>query len=76
MTNGWPQKRAKRRARKKAGSDPLVVGSKTRAFIKSKKCLTSGELLEALNAKVADILDAATKRAKKNGRSTVRPNDL
>ena len=59
-----------------AKQDPLVVGSKVKAFIKSKKCLTSGELLEALTAKVAEILEAATARAKKNGRSTVRAHDL
>jgi len=59
-----------------AKQEPLVVGSKVKAFIKSKKCLTSGELLGALTAKVAEILDAATARAKKNGRSTVRAHDL
>lgn len=56
--------------------DPLVVGSKVKAYIKSKKCLTSGELLPALTAKVAEILDAATERTKKNHRSTVRACDL
>ena len=59
-----------------AKQDPLVVGSKVKAFIKSKKCLTSGELLGALTAKVASILEAATVRTKKNGRSTVRAHDL
>jgi len=59
-----------------AKQDPLVVGSKVKAFIKSKKCLTSGELLGALTAKVAQILEAATVRTKKNGRSTVRAHDL
>ncbi len=59
-----------------AKQDPLVVGSKVKAFIKSKKCLTSGELLGALTAKVAEILEAATVRTKKNGRSTVRAHDL
>jgi hypothetical protein len=59
-----------------AKQDPLVVGSKVKAFIKSKKCLTSGELLGALTAKVAAILEAATVRTKKNGRSTVRAHDL
>jgi len=57
-------------------ADPLVVGSKVKALIKSKKCLTSGELLDALNIKVAGIIEAATERAKKNGRSTIRPHDL
>jgi histone H3/H4 len=56
--------------------DPLVVGSKVKALIKSKKCLTSGELLGALTAKVAEVLEKACERAKKNGRSTVRAHDL
>ena len=58
------------------GQDPLVVGSKVKAFIKSKKCLTSGELLGALTAKVAEVLEAACARAKANKRSTVRKADL
>lgn len=56
--------------------DPLVVGSKVRVLIKSKKCLTSGELLGALTAKVAEVVTVACERAKKNGRSTVRAHDL
>ena len=59
-----------------AKQDPLVVGSKVKALIKSKKCLTSGELLGALTAKVAEVLATACERAKKNGRSTVRAHDL
>ena len=35
--------------------DMLVVGSKVKNHIKEKGCHTSGELLEALNAKVAKI---------------------
>jgi hypothetical protein len=56
--------------------EALVVGSKVKALIKSKKCLTSGDLLDALTDKVAAIVTAATERAKKNGRSTVRSHDL
>ncbi len=59
-----------------AKQEPLVVGSKVKAFIKSKKCLTSGELLGALTARVAQLLEKATERTKKNGRSTVRAHDL
>jgi len=56
--------------------EALVVGSKVKALIKSKKCLTSGDLLDALTDKVAEMVTAATERAKKNGRSTVRSHDL
>lgn len=58
------------------GQEPLVVGSKVKAFIKSKKCMCSGDLLGALTGKVAEILTGAVERAKKNKRSTVRPHDL
>ena len=56
--------------------EALVVGSKVKALIKSRKCLTSGELLGALTAKVAEVVGTACDRAKKNGRSTVRAHDL
>jgi hypothetical protein len=56
--------------------EALVVGSKVKALIKSKKCLTSGDLLDALTDKVSAMVVAATDRAKKNGRSTVRAHDL
>ena len=56
--------------------EALVVGSKVKALIKSKKCLTSGELLGALTDRVAEIISAASERAKKNGRSTIRAHDL
>jgi len=54
----------------------LVVGSKVKELIKSKKCLTAGDLLDGLSEKVAQMIEAATERAKKNGRSTVRSYDL
>ena len=54
----------------------LVVGSKVKAYIKEKGCMTSGELLDALNEKVNRMLDEATERTKGNGRSTVRAHDL
>jgi hypothetical protein len=56
--------------------EPLVVGSKVRAYIKGKGCMMSGELLAALNSKVGCILDAATERTKANKRATVKPQDL
>ena len=63
---------------KKKGSkkDMLVVGSKVRSYIKSKKCLTSGELLAALNKEVMCLIDKACARAKGNKRSTLKAKDL
>ncbi len=62
--------------KKERSGEPLVVGSKVRAFIKSKKCMTSGELIDALNGKIACLLERAVERTKANKRSTVRAQDL
>ena len=63
-------------AKKTAGKELLVVTSKVKAFIKGKKCLTSGELPAALSEKVCCLLAKATERTKANNRSTVKPQDL
>jgi len=54
----------------------LVVASKVKAYIKSKKMMTSSDALGALNEKIHGILDSAIERTKANRRSTVRPQDL
>ena len=54
----------------------LVVGSKVKAYIKSKGCHTSGDLLTALNKKVMALLDDACARTQGNKRSTVKDVDL
>ena len=59
-----------------AKPEPLVVGSKVRAAIRGKGAMMASELLDALNAKVACIVEKAIERAKANKRSTVRPQDL
>ncbi len=63
-------------AKKKGGKESLIVASKVRAYIKSKKCLTSSEALEALNCTVCCLLEEAVERAKANRRSTVKAQDL
>lgn len=65
-------------AKKKAskGRDVLCVGSKVKAYVKSKKLKCSGELVESLSEKVYGMLDAAMLRTQGNGRATVRPVDL
>ena len=62
--------------KEKKGKESLVVGSKVRAYIKSKGGLTSSELLEAINGCVYCCLDHAIARAKANKRSTVKACDL
>ncbi len=56
--------------------ESLIVASKIKAYIKSKKMMTSSDSLAALSDAVYDILDAAVVRTKANRRSTVKPQDL
>lgn len=56
--------------------ESLVVASKVKAYIKSKKMMTSSDSLEALSEKVYGMLDAAITRTKANRRSTVKAQDL
>lgn len=58
------------------GKETLVVGSKVKDFIKDAELRSDGDLIDALSAKVEEILKAAMNRCKENGRSTVRPCDL
>jgi hypothetical protein len=67
---------AKKKAKAKGGRDVLCVGSKVKAYIKSKKLKCSGDLIEALSEKVYGVLDNAMARTGGNKRSTVRPVDL
>ncbi|MHC4076498.1 MAG: hypothetical protein ACYSRZ_08835 [Planctomycetota bacterium] len=62
-------------AKKKRES--LIVASKVKAYVKSKRMMTSSEdALGALSDAVYSILDAAIARTKANRRSTVKPQDL
>jgi len=54
----------------------LVVGSKVKAYLKSKGMKTAGDTLAAVSDKVYALLDAAAARTKANKRATVRPQDL
>jgi histone H3/H4 len=69
---------AKKKSAKKSSSakESLVVGSKVKAYIKKKGCMTSSDAIGALNEKVYALLDAATERTKGNKRSTVKAQDL
>ena len=58
------------------GKESLVVASKIKAYIKSKKMMTSSDALGAISDKVYCILDAAIARTKANRRTTVKPQDL
>ena len=71
---------AKKKASKKKAStkakESLIVASKIKAYIKSKKMMTSTESLGAINEKIYAMLDDAIARTKANRRSTVKAQDL
>jgi len=70
---------AKRKAAKKSAKkskEPLVVASKVKAYVKSKKMMTSSDALVDLSSKVHSMLDNAISRARSNKRSTIKPQDL
>ena len=56
--------------------EPLVVGSKAKAVLKKAGCNVAGDALDGLNGLVYWYLEQAAKRAKANGRKTVRPHDF
>jgi histone H3/H4 len=52
----------------------LIVKSKIKSAVPDLS--VSGDVPEALNKKVTELLDAAAKRAKLNGRRTLQARDL
>jgi len=60
----------------KKARESLIVASKVKAYIKSKKMMTSSEALGAINDKLYGLLDEAIGRTKANRRSTVKAQDL
>ena len=56
--------------------ESLIVASKIKGYIKSKKMMTSSDALAAISQKVYDMLDCAVIRTKANRRSTVKAHDL
>ncbi len=56
--------------------EALVIASKAKAFLKKAGCNTSGDALDGLNGLVYWYLAQAGKRAKANGRKTVRAHDF
>ena len=67
---------AKKKAAAKVTRESLVVASKVKAYIKSKKMMSSSEMIDALSCKVYCLLDAAAARTQANRRSTVKAQDL
>lgn len=59
-----------------AKKESLIVSSKVKAYIKSKKMMTSSDALVAISNKVYSLIDDAIARTKANRRSTVKAQDL
>jgi len=53
-----------------------LIISKARTKDAVQECNVSGEFYEALDGKVRELIAAAEKRAKDNGRKTLRAYDL
>jgi hypothetical protein len=59
-----------------AKKESLIVASKVKAYVRSKKMMTASDALEAISDSVYYMLDKAIERTKANRRSTVKPQDL
>ena len=53
-----------------------VVASKVKELVKKHDMMSSGDLIDGLSAMVEEMVGKAAKRAKDNGRKTVRSYDL
>jgi len=69
------KKKAKPKAKKQA-AEPLILTARVKKLVNSLGCKMSGEVPAALNDLVVQAVKAGVKRAKGNGRSTLRPVDL
>lgn len=57
-------------------ADQLITISKVKDIISGGGMRTDGNLPDALNGRVDQLVRGAMKRARENGRATVRPEDL
>ncbi len=57
-------------------ADSLIVQSKVKEAVKAQGLRTDSSLPDALNDKIVAMIADAAKRAKENGRGTLRPYDL
>lgn len=54
----------------------LLIASKVKGLLKKAGCNTAGDALDGLNEWAYFLIDDAAKRAKANGRKTVRKHDF
>jgi histone H3/H4 len=60
----------------KKSLEGLVIASKAKNVLKKAGCNTAGDAFAGLNGYLHWLLEQAAKRAKANGRKTVRPHDF
>jgi len=70
------KKAKKKTAKRKSSKDVLIVASKMKAYIRSKKMMCSADAIQAMSDCVYCCLDKAIERTKANRRSTVKAQDL
>ena len=56
--------------------EPIIISSKAKGVLKKAGCNTAGDGLNGLNGWAYWLLEQAAKRAKANGRKTVRAHDF
>lgn len=61
---------------KSTPAEPLVVTSKVKNAIRDLGCRADGDLIDALNRKLHEMLKTAAARAQARGQTTIRPHDL
>ena len=66
---------AKKKA-KKGGGEILIIGSKMKDAIRKNNCNVSSDVIEALSARVHEMIGEAVTRCKSTGRKTVRGYDF
>jgi len=69
-------KKTKKRITKGRQRDVLVVASKVKAYIKSKKMNTSADAITTLSDQIYCMIDSAASRSKANGRKTIKGQDV
>lgn len=67
---------AKAKKAGKGGGGNMVVASKVKEMVRGAGVRAAGDLVDAVNAAVGNLLKSAVGRCKANGRGTVRPQDL
>lgn len=76
MEDTNPMAKSKKPAKAASKKDVLVVASKIKGYVRSKKMMCSSDAIGAISDCVYKMLDQAIARTVANRRSTVKPQDL